>query len=823
MHEYELFEYYPVSGYEINSAADKGKDGLKAIDDIQGDVNSKHKTALEAVEDDIEPYVGGATQRTDSQISNMQQTVMFADGALRMFALAVDDYNLNSGPAYNVTGTQQNPRSVSKLNTYYSSQVNNSFGLSYDDYKDGGSKASRDYGTDIANASGELKGTLQTEYGWLGGNLDDKATEVEGMLKRGPNANDLKEMYAAGALPSWAAAIYPYVDFSHVKVEELPYNIRNLTYDEQVKWFIDNPELGKLYVGALDPLAQQMLGEKLGQMAKDPGDVDSVDMREQYQQISVLLNAYGGNDGVAKGFFNKVSADDLNDIMNNITAATIEGNPNKYWLSARVGDVGAEHDALLSMQDQMGNGLALLLATGSSSGAIGAKYGEDFASQNPIYPAILLHYGDADNREYGGDFLAGVINGSKNVEQSSPASNDPYYEWWRSYNGFGKEYSFGDEHLHNPVTQALQTADNSVRSSQQLWLNDDATKYILSERDYDGDQEQTEKLIKMATIEQTNAADDETAKRASEVSANLIDVLGQDKPDDRYDDEMASVIAKYIADVDRGVTVHDDGGAGVYANTDDTNLLPPWLRGDDGLPKYGIKIDRDHLTSLLESLGDDDTAKSILGDATGKYNLARMAAGADDAASAGSWTPQADGDPFMHTTSSSSQLTGYMQDSLVNGDIDDAQERADEREKLAKFFTSPLGYLPTKGGPVGDFIVGEVEDQLIKHYVVGNDVQNNIDAGNDSFAHAREQTKLNSYYALVNYNAGHDGRDYDLGDLGSSWPTDGNGNPIPPGKLSADHVSGVLAAGESSSGYPQAIDTSVDQSYDNQTKQYGDR
>ena len=31
MHEYELFEYYPVTGYEITSAADKGKDGLPAI------------------------------------------------------------------------------------------------------------------------------------------------------------------------------------------------------------------------------------------------------------------------------------------------------------------------------------------------------------------------------------------------------------------------------------------------------------------------------------------------------------------------------------------------------------------------------------------------------------------------------------------------------------------------------------------------------------------------------------------------------------------------------------------------------------------------
>src|SRR5262245_38736350 len=722
MHEYELFEYYPVTGYEITSAADKGKDGLTAIEDIQGDVNSKHKTALEAVEDDIEPYVGSATQSTDSQVSNMKQTVTYADGALRMFALAVDNYNMNSGPGFDDQGTPQSPRSVSKLNQCYSHHANDSFGLDYDDYKDGGSKESRDYGTDFANASGALKGTLQTEFGWLGGNLDDKATEVEGILNRGPNEKDLRAMYAAGALPSWVASVYPQYDFSGISFTKLPSDLAAMTPDQLADYLLAHPKLDPNIMLNLDILAPgvvDIMGGKLADKIRN-ADISWDTDEDVLQRYASLLQTWQDSSlAVTASMYEKLGAKGALQFLDKLGSIAYHGT----------------HDDADNLASTFRRGLGLADAMWDNQQR--AQYGQD------------LGQALEDNRR---DYPPGAFESSL-----SYLLKEQYYSA-ALLNPLGDKLAdmdFGANSWCNDGSNLIHDKDLMTSFFSSLAHNDEAGKHFFGQDGRVDQYFEREGADPFYYNSLGDALETATTENPDQTSADIVGDLvhhvgskdnnqetfsGHDLMNPELRDDMANIMKTWIASVhDSMVPGQPFSGPGADGD---------WDPVTPGKQEFGVKFDQRELAYFLGDLGKDDGAHDTVVAAEHTYSAAaydHYMSDRDLSAQERALQAQRVANPtgtvlgaldFGATTQA--HETTAAADKAHNDRVDAAFTVADSLVGLV-----PTGKVPLAGDAI-NFMMGELQDSLQQDTSgVGNYNAGDVYDGGQSSAEAIAQA---AYY-----------------------------------------------------------------------------
>lgn len=612
MHEYELFEYYPVTGYEITSAADKGKDGLTAIEDIEDDVNSKHKTALDAVEDDIKPYVGGATQTTDSQVSNMKQTVTFAGGALRMFAIAVDDYNMNSGPGFDDSGTKQNPRAVSKLNQCYTSHANDSFGLDYADYEKGGSKEDRDYGTDIASASGTLRSTLQTEFGWLGGNLDDKATEVEGMLKRGPNEKDLRAMYAAGALPSWVASVYPQYDFSGISFTKLPSDLAAMTPDQLADYLLAHPDLDPNIMLNLDILAPgvvDIMGQKLADKIQN-ADINWETDEDVLKQYATLLQTWQDSSlAVTASMYEKLGAKGALQFLDKLGTIAYQGT----------------RDDAANLASTFRTGLGLADAMWDDQQR--AQYGQDLGQ------AIEDNRRDYPPRGFESALSYLLQDGHYSTELLDPLG-DKLYEMDYGGNSWCND---GSNLIHNKDLMAsyFSSLGNNGEAALNFFDDPQRQEYYIKDRDYLNDTEGINSLLgalDAATTDPTNISDSGRQHDAAGLMSSIAEYLpDNDQANENFvtgdgTKHLAHMLSSYMESVSDGIlnpvdgaerpggiTLDENGFASpIFEQGELKSLVKLTISNDDGIAAMRQGVSAYQNLEISRDLSDGTLSESVL-------------------------------------------------------------------------------------------------------------------------------------------------------------------------------------------------------------------
>lgn len=242
------------------------------------------------------------------------------------------------------------------------------------------------------------------------------------------------------------------------------------------------------------------------------------------------------------------------------------------------------------------------------------------------------------------------------------------------------------------------------------------------------------------------------------------------------------------------------------------------------MPHFGINVNTSDLTSTLEQIGDNEKAVRAVGDASTRYNQARLNHFAQ-----GGLDPKGKDDFQDDGVHQSAELAGYLQDSMINGDVDNATELAAERKRLAEFFTFPADFVPTSrlgpAAPLGDFIVGDVKNRFIEGYV-GDGEKQAISQGNDAWASGRTGTKMQAYYSMLTAE-GPNGETYDVGALRSDpdngWPKK-DGEFVAPGDLTQDQLNQIQRTVEQAEGN-DGIDTSrsVDTSYPSLAKRFGDR
>ncbi|MET0767893.1 MAG: hypothetical protein ABWY50_09630, partial [Aeromicrobium sp.] len=602
--------------------------------------------------------------------------------------------------------------------------------------------------------------------------------------------------------------------------------------------------------GQISDLRDAMI-DRLSDKMQNLDDMDNPGDREEMERIAEIMGHYTQDPIVSTGLVENLGPQGLSVAIQHMQHWVGDDSMPAYLgEDAYPEDPVAERERIEALQDALATNLAAMLGTASRQPGFDPEFGRDLVEQgDPWSVAVLMDYGDesANYPGFGKEFL--VSSGEAMLEREHEWGGNGSWSWVEatgapSYRSFGTDHT-DDAAMNDPVLQWMQVLDDNPDASQEIMLDEDRMKYLLGDRksEYeDPDGKAAGDALRAATVDQALGFDpryddaggieDQRARNAAIISANVLDKFGGDaEPLDGVDEEIGGIVATYIADVDRTAQSRSGQDGDIYSNGE---LLPDWLQdgeGGRGMPAYGIKMNYDDLRGILHDVGDNDTAKSVIGQASTNYNQARMNHYAAEALSGGHVDPDrievGGDDPFMGSVNSSAQLNGFLTDGLVTGDIENEEQRAEARRGVAEFFTMPLDAIPTgKTGPVGGFIVGEVKDQIIDGYV-GDGVQSAITDGESSFNETAVSTRLQALHTAVTFEGdGADGEPTSLpvGALRDDWPRDEvTHDYVTPGNLTDDQIAAILNDTENGGGYAGPIGREVDGAVGTLMQNYGDK
>jgi hypothetical protein len=539
---------------------------------------------------------------------------------------------------------------------------------------------------------------------------------------------------------------------------------------------------------------KRALSDEMTKQLKDL-DVNSKDSRERATLLAEMLNRYKDDPDIPWQVMNALGPEGVTTVMNKLKNLVGQYGET-YWQTTD--NPGEEHQALIALQESMGNGLSLMFS--SASTYMDSKWGKEIA-QDPWAATVMMRYIDKANKD-----IDPMVFEAMGVELKDREHNDPMI--WSQM--FGPDANnFGEQNWKNfsPLREYLNVADNSTRDAQAVMGNEDLLRYFTSERqDYDHLSDQAGKVLGVATVDAAYSDNYQYAMKAAQISSNLLHELGGDaKPLDGVKEEVGGIIATYIADADRVHEGNNDPGDPGYHLWGPPDYDYGYGLGDEsGIPKYGIKLTQGDLRGALEDIGDNDAAVSAVGKATSILNAARFEYGA---------AHQKDDPGSMHKAAhEGSTLTGFMTDSLVNGDIDSEEEAAAERKKVAEMFTAPIDLIKTDSIPViGDLIKGEVKDAIVEGYTADK-TSDAIQSANDAQGKGITLTQLQALYAMEKH---------DVPTGISDWPQE-HGEPKSPENLTPEELHRVMSQADKQTGVTSDVTGEIENSWDDYNKKYGD-
>ena len=524
-------------------------------------------------------------------------------------------------------------------------------------------------------------------------------------------------------------------------------------------------------------------------------DVDSKESRERAALLAGMLNRYKDDPDISWQVMNALGPKGVTTVMNKLKNLVGEMRSSTY--ADYTDNRGAENQALIALQESMGNGLSLMFSSASSH--MDGKWGKEIA-QDPWAAAVMMRYIDKANKD-----IDPKVFEAMGVELKNREHNDPMI-WSQMFGPYANHFGEQTWKTVNPMQEYLNLADNSTRDAQAVMGNKDLRHYFTSERqDYDHLSNQAGKVLGVATIDAANSENDQYAKNAAQISSDLLhDLGGKSKPLAGIKEEVGGIVATYIADANRVHSGNNDlGDPGSHLWDKDY----PYAYGigeDSGLPKYGIKLNQADLRGALEDVGDNDAAVSAVGKATTIFNLARLEYAA---------AHQKDDPSSMHKAAhESATFGGFMTDAVVNGDIDNEEAAAKQRKKVAQMFTAPIDLVKTDKLPViGGLIKSEVKDAIIEGYTADK-TPDAIKAANDASTKGMTLTQLQALYAMEKH---------DVPTGITDWPQD-HGQPKSPEHLSPEELRRVLLQAERQTGVTSDTTGEIENAWDDSQKKYGD-
>ena len=186
-----LFARYPAAPASIRGSVTDLTASGTAIQSLAYGVALAHRRATSSVLGSLLAPLTAALDPVTSRGRQLGEAAGFCAGALTMFAGAVEAYNTR----------------IDELNAEYAAASGSGFGVAEPQLRPGMSPQARQdsldrYDSAVADARAALIARLTRERDRAEQVLDAVATDVAGMLGRGPNDGDWQTISAAGALPA---------------------------------------------------------------------------------------------------------------------------------------------------------------------------------------------------------------------------------------------------------------------------------------------------------------------------------------------------------------------------------------------------------------------------------------------------------------------------------------------------------------------------------------------------------------------------------------------------------------------------------------------
>ncbi|MER7558836.1 hypothetical protein ABTZ46_17960 [Nocardioides sp. NPDC126508] len=546
----------------------------------------------------------------------------------------------------------------------------------------------------------------------------------------------------------------------------LPPELRGLSTEDLTKKVLADPELLDDTWDALPASVQAEVGDYTARKIEDIGAIDSVAERKEAEKWFDLVGKYSSDRDFGEAVLDRMGPEGVNNAIHNMTGWSDES------LAASSGGAAA----MEKLQRTAAGNLAELVGAGTRGGWVDdgewAKgIGKDWQAST-----ILLHAAEQRDVELGGDFT-----GKLGAQLIKTENGDPLAAARLNHDlTFGGE-SFGDQD-GDAIRQLVKVADNGIESAQGLMGDEDVAKYLLHDREGAANLANVmDNVVRVATIDAAMEPG-EAGKNAADLATWTIDYAAKTGLDDHYDEELGGILGAYVADTYHGVVDHG------YP------IDPP-------VPPNHATFDKDEVSTVLRRIGDNDTAASVLGAQANKLNQIVMDQGAQQSldgriAEKLDWNPDTNTDPLTIAVNDAAGFRGFLQDEMIQGDIEDAENIEAERSRIGKLMTLPIGMVPA-GGPVGSFLLDGVREQIIQGYV-GNPSAVAAAEGFDGYDAARKQAEIQALYAVARAESTHVAPGAELPPMVTTgpdgharfettafddWPRDEAGRPKTPGEL----------------------------------------
>lgn len=455
------FERHDVSPGTLSSQAEAVAAPAGDVDNFNADLSKKHNTAREGVAGVLATAMEGADKPTKNQARDLVQGITVGAGAIRLFGTAVETFNAT----------------VDRLNNQVRAETTREKQLEKK-----------------AALSGQHAGAVET--------LQSAARTAKGQLSDPLDPKNVKALYAAGALPAFAPATFSnVVDLTKVKLTALPYDVANLSAQEQAQYVVDHAKnLDAQFIALLSPavrgLVANLVADDIRTKAIDADTVATLtlmqddaafahrlystvtpnEMADAIQHLS--SEAYGTPSGGVQSHAGAPSPPDKEaiDLYRNFLAAA-GGTMATYSMGtgpyAPPADAGTTWGKAICDEDNPENAAAisLLLRSGGHSNEFEAKFLSSLA--NEVYTYEREHAGDRPWGSRGDD--------------SHPPVYDPY-PW-----GMEKDplYSTYGRAMPDAFANVLASMEKSPDAAQKFFTTDggdvdkDKLDYLLGKKDGD--------------------------------------------------------------------------------------------------------------------------------------------------------------------------------------------------------------------------------------------------------------------------------------------------------------------------------------------------
>lgn len=410
---------------------------------------------------------------------------------------------------------------------------------------------------------------------------------------------------------------------------------------------------------------------------------------------------------------------------------------------------------MIEVQNATATGLARLLAAASRApDRLPADFAEKLVTTDPGAAGILFTYGDLAKVPFGGRFLHRAATVLTATERKDP-------NCWETRS---LTTAFGDgpdsTGLRDPVRGLLRAAENSPESAQAVLGDSDLLKHFLTDQDSaarPGRGRAVAELLTEATVNHARDTHPATTPKEQSIPWNAAKIsslaihttadAGKIIPEARL--PLAQIFSMYLPDIEKSyrigtapenVDVQDHTGKRGYPN--------PYVTVKEGWPRYGALVRRGDSRRALNAIGSDGTSRKLIGRTVMAYSAYRM----DQAALEDKTNGTKDRLPSV--AADSAYLTGAIISDLADGDISDAKNLDETREKkqakVASVFLTPLDFtvvgkaLDAPYPIITDFFLSEA-----KNLAAGDSGKPNeqiaIDRSNDGMDAAKDRLTLQAF------------------------------------------------------------------------------